>query len=192
MLRGIRILDSTTKCIKYKTALDANTNANMYKYKIQNSRYANGRWMSPIWGRNSFVGITKDFLTTMKTCKSGNSTKMFCPQMEDIRPQIMLYFENIIDLYSWVVDMLACLFVYIFVVVEDSSKMVKSFIWFSNLELVAKVTALAALELYIWSVSIGYLGAVYLGWYLVFVIWCICQRWWKVFIGFANPEDWQQ
>ena len=172
---------------KYKTTLDANTNANIWKYKIQNSRYANGRWMTQIWGRNSFVGITKDFLMTMKTCKSGNSTKMFCPQMEDIRPRIMLYFENTINLYSLVVDMLACPFVHI---CGCSPKMVKRLIWFANQELALKVTALAAIELYTWNFSIGYLwqciwdGIWYLGW-------CICQRWWKVFIGFAK-QDWQQ
>ena len=69
--------------------------------------------MTQIWGRNSFVGITKDFLMTMKTCKSGNSTKMFCPQMEGICPQIMLFCKHLKSICTWKVDMLACPFVYI-------------------------------------------------------------------------------
>ena len=137
----------------------------MYKYKIQNSRYANGRWMSPIWGRNSFVGITKDFLTTMKTCKSGNSTKMFCPQMEDIRPQIMLHFGNIITLYSWMVDMLACPFVYIcgcWGFIND----VEKFYYICKPGVCSESNSIRTL--YILEMLHLVFRVVYLGWYLLF------------------------
>lgn len=46
------------------------------------------RLWNPVW-------ITKDFLMTMKTCKSGNSTKMFCPQIENFYQNT----ENLIHLY---------------------------------------------------------------------------------------------
>ena len=183
---------------KYKTTLDANTKANMYKYKIQNSRYADGRWMTPMWGRNSFVGITKDFLMTMKTCKSGNSTKMFCPQMEDIRPRIMLYFENTLNLYSWVFDMLACPFVH---TCGCSSKMVKSFIWFAKQELAPKAATLAAIELCTRNVSICYLGQCiwdgvwYLGWWMVYLSNTVKSFYWICKAGeagWAAIEFWWQ